>query len=47
MLIDEGINLNTVRQLVGYVDERTTLNNYCLDRSTADEKMRLMTEALA
>ena len=37
-LIDADINVNTVRQLVGHVDERATLNNYCYDRSSDDEK---------
>lgn len=42
-LIDANVNINTVRQLVGHVDERTTLNNYCYDRST-DEEKRLQIE---
>ena len=46
-LIDSGMNLNTVRQLVGHVDERTTLNNYCYDRSSSEEKIQRMTEALS
>ena len=45
-LIDGGMNINTVRQIVGHKDERTTLNNYCYDRSDSNEKMLRMTEAL-
>ena len=45
MMIDQGMNINTVRQLVGHVDERTTLNNYCYDRSSEEDKINLMTEA--
>ena len=33
-LIDGGININKVREIAGHEDERTTLNNYCFDRST-------------
>ena len=39
------MNINTVRQLVGHVDERTTLNNYCYDRKSEEEKIDLMTAA--
>lgn len=45
-LLDAGVNLNTVRQLVGHVDERTTLNNYCYDRSSEGEIIRQMKDAL-
>ena len=31
-LIDEGVNINTVREMVGHADERITYNNYCFDR---------------
>ena len=46
-LLDAGVNLNTVRQLVGHVDERTTLNNYCFDRSSDDEIVAQMEAALS
>ena len=45
-LIDGGVNINTIRQIVGHTDERTTLNNYCYDRSDKNENLLLMTEAL-
>lgn len=46
-LLDAGVNLNTVRKLVGHVDERTTLNNYYFDRSTDDEIVAQMEVALS
>ena len=46
-LIDAGINLNTVRLFAGHKDERTTLNNYCYDRDSADEKYAKITNALS
>ncbi len=46
-LLDEDVNLNTVRQIAGHVDERTTLNNYYFDRSSDEEKIAKMTKALA
>ena len=46
ILYDNGVNINTIRQIVGHTDERTTLNNYCFDRSTDEEKMLRMTDAL-
>lgn len=46
-LIDGKVNINTVREMVGHADERTTYNNYCFDRSTEDEKKALIENALA
>ena len=46
-LIDEGLNLNSVREFVGHTDERTTLHNYCFDRSNDDERLALVEKALA
>ena len=46
-LIDGKVNINTVREMVGHADERTTYNNYCFDRSTEDEKKTLIENALA
>ena len=46
-LIEGNVNINTVRQYAGHVDERTTLNNYCFDRSTDEEKYVKMEKALA
>ena len=31
-LIDEGVNINTVREMVGHEDEKITYKNYCFDR---------------
>lgn len=45
-LIDGKVNINTVREMVGHADERTTYNNYCFDRSTEDEKLKLIQKAL-
>lgn len=45
-LIDANVNINTIRQIVGHVDEKTTLNNYCFDRSTDDEKQKSVENAL-
>lgn len=46
-LIDNDININSVRQIVGHKDERTTLNNYCYDRSSEEEKYRKLELALS
>ncbi len=46
-LIDGKVNINTIREMVGHADERTTFNNYCFDRSTEDEKLKLIRDALA
>lgn len=45
-LIDGKVNINTIREMVGHADERTTYNNYCFDRSTEDEKVNLIEKAL-
>lgn len=36
--IDSGINLDTVRRVVGHRDEQTTLNSYLYDRTEEKEK---------
>ena len=46
-LLDGKVNLNTVREMVGHSDERTTLGNYCFDRNTEIEKANLIEKALA
>ncbi len=33
-LFDTGINVNTIREIAGHEDERTSLNNYCFDTKT-------------
>ena len=45
-LLDKQVNINTVREMVGHTDERTTLGNYCFDRSTKLEKLNKIEEAL-
>ncbi len=45
-LFDAKVNVNTIRQIVGHTDERTTLNNYCYDRRNKDEKFRQIENAL-
>ena len=46
-MLDNGININTVRNIVGHVDERTTLNNYYFGRSDEAEKYDNFVRALA
>lgn len=36
--IENGINIDTVRELSGHEDEKTTLNNYCFDTNQEDKK---------
>lgn len=42
----EGLNINTIRQYVGHEDEKTTLNNYCFDRNSEDEKLKAFHAAM-
>ena len=46
-LIDEGMNINTIREMVGHADERTTMNSYCFDRRSHDERKELLERALS
>lgn len=46
-LIDGKVNLNTIRELVGHADERTTLKNYCFDRNTEEGRQKQIENALA
>lgn len=46
-LIDEGMNINTIREMVGHADERTTMNSYCYDRRTEDERREILERALS
>lgn len=46
-LIDGHVNINTIREMAGHSDERTTFGNYCFDRSSETEKAGLITNALA
>ena len=45
-LIDGQVNINTVREMVGHADERTTLGNYAFDRKTESEKAQMIENAL-
>lgn len=45
-MIDEGININTVRKIIGHEDERTTYNNYCYARKRPDEIISQLDKAL-
>ena len=46
-LLDGNVNVNSVREMAGHRDERTTLANYYYDRSTDEEKVRKIEAALA
>lgn len=46
-LIDGQVNINTIREMVGHADERTTFGNYCFDRCTDSEKTKLIENALS
>lgn len=46
-LLDAGVNINTIREIVGHADERTTYNNYCHDRRTKDERIKMIEKALS
>ncbi len=46
-LLDGNVNINSVREMVGHRDERTTLANYYFDRSTDEEKVKMIEAALS
>ena len=46
-LLDGHVHLDSVMKMAGHCDKKTTLSNYFYDRSTAEEKVRLVEEALA
>ena len=46
-LIDGNVNINSVREMVGHRDEKTTLSNYYYDRSTDEEKVKMIEAALS
>ena len=46
-LIDAGVNINTIREMVGHADERTTYNSYCFDRTDKSERQKIIEAALA
>jgi len=45
-LIDQGVNLNTIRETVGHEDERMTLKNYCFDRRSTEQIEEQLEKAL-
>lgn len=45
-LIEGGVSINTVREMAGHADERTTLKNYCFDTHTLEEKGHMIQKAL-
>lgn len=45
-LLDEGVNINTVREMAGHASEKTTLGNYCYDRKVEAEKRAKFEAAL-
>lgn len=46
-LIDGGVNINEIREMVGHADERTTYGSYCYDRKTKPERTALIEAALS
>ena len=46
-MYDGGINPNTARKIAGHMDERTTLSNYCYDRSSDEIIIEKLDDALA
>ena len=46
-LIDAGVNINTIREIVGHGDERTTYNSYCFDRSEKADRLEIIDNALS
>lgn len=46
-LIDGGLNINTVREMAGHADERTTYGNYCFNRRTSIETEEMIELALS
>ena len=45
-LIDAGVNIDTIRRLVGHTDERTTYKRYCYDRKEDKEIKEQLNDAL-
>ena len=46
-LIDAGVNINTIREIVGHNDERTTYTSYCFDRSEKADRIAIIDNALS
>lgn len=45
-LLDSGVNVNTVREMLGHLDERTTFNNYCFDTKEESERRKAINNSL-
>ena len=45
-LIDDGVNINTIREMMGQKDERTTYGNYCFDRKDKSARQQLINQSL-
>lgn len=45
-LIDDGVNIDTIRRLVGHEDERTTYGSYCYDRRSNKQVEEQLENAL-
>lgn len=45
-LFDADVNINTIREMVGHEDEKTTLRNYVFDRSSEKERNKAIQKAL-
>ena len=46
-LIDDGVNINTIREMMGQKDERTTYNSYCFDRSDKATRLKQVNRSLS
>ena len=44
-LVDAQVNIKTIQNYVGHKDARTTLNNYCFDRSAREERAKQLENA--
>ena len=44
-LIDANVNIRTIQNYVGHNDAKTTLNNYCYDRSAREERAKQLENA--
>ena len=45
-LLNNGVSINTARQMLGHADEETTLKYYCYDQSLSSEKEKSLEKAL-
>ena len=45
-LIDDNVNINTIRELVGHESERTTYRSYCYSRKTETQTQEQLEQTL-